>query len=628
MSSKPELPPLPIIQPSFHGPVPRVGDLAGTVVEFGDFRCVLERLLGSGGHGEVYLARWEGPNGAGERVAVKVVRRDLAALIGGVAQPFLDEARLHLHLSHPNVVQVRCALQKDETYYLMMDYLEGRNLRSLLRLARRKGRLLPEAFVCHILAQVADGLDYVHRATDGEERPLHIVHRDVSPSNVFITVSGEAKLLDFGVAWSTMEDRLETRSSASIYKGKLTYLSPEQANHQSVDGRSDLFALGCILVEALTGSQPFKVGHDALVLFAIRNVTPGYVNEATPGVSRGLKTICRRLLARNPSDRYATGKEAADALRAYARDQEHQVDATSVAAEIEQLEKLPDAPRPPPAPRPRPFGMAPRGWRIAGAILAAVLLGALAASSLRYPQQRPPSVEWKTPMPSPAQEAPVKIPMEEKKPAVAPQKEATSKKLRKAARAASLCGVLATAAGCPVHVVTNTKAGDCSVAPAREIKGTQIPERLSITLVSLNGKTCLPPVNEGGPGDEPCPAEDGDIVLTPLEGAYRPVPPLVRDSLLFGQAHVVEGRQMLREVGLDVRREATGRLVALLTKMQLRDGTTFPICAALYDTGDGLAKGDPDEVLGNEGIPILDPKHLGVSATPVWGYTRVKFFWP
>jgi len=85
---------------------------------------------------------------------------------------------------------------------------------------------------------------------------------------------------------------------------------------------------------------------------------------------------------------------------------------------------------------------------------------------------------------------------------------------------------------------------------------------------------------------------------------------------------------MLREVGMDVRREATGRLVALLTKMQLRDGTTFPICAALYDTGDGLAKGDPDEVLGNEGIPILDPKHLGVSATPVWGYTRVKFFWP
>src|SRR5262245_10274992 len=175
-------PPSPVEVPA----KPAVGDLLGRVVEFEEAHYMLEKLLGAGGMGEVYLARRVVDAGevqwnTADLAAIKVVRRDVAAVFGEDMKAFADEARLHWHLSHPNVVEVRGVAEANGTLYVLMEYLEGHDLRMLLMAAEGLGKRLPESAVCNILAQVADALDYVHRATDDVGTPLHIVHRDVSP---------------------------------------------------------------------------------------------------------------------------------------------------------------------------------------------------------------------------------------------------------------------------------------------------------------------------------------------------------------------------------------------------------------------------------------------------------------
>ena len=306
---------------------------------------MLNNLLGLGGMGEVYLAQrvidaglveWS----TSDLAAIKVVRRDVAAHLGGNAKAFADEIRLHRYLSHPNIVPVRGVTEEDGTLYMMMDYLEGNDLRGLLRLAVEQGTQLSEGAICTILAQVADALDYVHRATDETGRALHIVHRDVSPSNIRITVPGEVRLMDFGVATCDAEWREKTQSSWSGFKGKVPYLSPEQASRAALDGRSDLFALGSVLVECLIGKHLFSGDQEALVLEAIRSVSREYVENALQGVAEDLKATCHRLLARDREARYATGKEVAGALREYAfMKRRFMLDSRTLAREVAALER-------------------------------------------------------------------------------------------------------------------------------------------------------------------------------------------------------------------------------------------------------------------------------------------------
>ena len=315
-------------------------------MDFDEAHYVLEKLLGVGGMGEVYLARRVVDAGplqwsTADLVAIKVVRRDMAAYFGADTKEFADEARLHWHLSHPNVVPVRGIIEADGTLYVLMEYLEGYDLRTLLKAAEDLGTRLSNAAVCNILAQVADALDYVHRATDESGKPLHIVHRDVSPSNIRVTASGVVKLMDFGVAKHDADWREKTRSSWSGFKGKPMYLSPEQANHEPLDGRADLFALGCILVECLSGRRLFDADHEALILRAIQAVTPEYVERALQGVEEGLKAICHKLLTRDRGERYSTGKEVAEALRQWAfTEKRYMLDSGALAREVAELAAL------------------------------------------------------------------------------------------------------------------------------------------------------------------------------------------------------------------------------------------------------------------------------------------------
>lgn len=321
-----------------------VGELAGLSVAFGEARYVLDRVLGVGGMGEVYLARRVVAEGViewstSELAAVKVVRRDVAQVTGH-ARTFADEIRLHRALSHPNIVAVRGVAEAEGTLFMLMEYLEGNDLRGILRMAHDQGKRLSEGAACTIVAQVADALDYVHRAAGDDGRPLRIVHRDVSPSNIRITVPGEVKLMDFGVATFDAEWRERTRPSWTGFKGKLTYLSPEQVNREPLDGRSDMFALGAVLVECLTGAPLFGKGHDLLVLQAIKEISREYVEAALRGTPEELRAICHRLLARHREARYATGKEVARALRDYAFGQKrYLLDSRTLAGEIAAIER-------------------------------------------------------------------------------------------------------------------------------------------------------------------------------------------------------------------------------------------------------------------------------------------------
>jgi serine/threonine protein kinase len=321
-----------------------VGDLAGLSVVFGEARYVLDRLLGLGGMGEVYLARRvvaEGPVewSTSDLAAIKVVRRDVAH-VAGSARIFADEIRLHRALSHPNIVPVRGVAEAEGTLFMLMDYLEGNDLRGVLRMARAQGKRLSKGAACTIVAQVADALDYVHRAVGEDGRPLRIVHRDVSPSNIRITVPGEVKLMDFGIATCDAKWREKTRPSGIGFKGKVAYLSPEQVNLEPLDGRSDLFALGAVLVECLTGTPLFDKGHDLLVLQSIKEISREYVEAALRGISGELRAICHRLLARDRDARYATGREVARALRDYAFGKKrYLLDSRTLASEIAGLER-------------------------------------------------------------------------------------------------------------------------------------------------------------------------------------------------------------------------------------------------------------------------------------------------
>jgi eukaryotic-like serine/threonine-protein kinase len=367
---------------------PTVGDLAGRSVDFGEARYVLDRLLSVGGMGEVYLARRVVVGGlvewsTSELAAIKVVRRDVAHLAGN-ARSFAEEIRLHRALSHPNIVAVRGVTEEQGILCMLMDYLAGDDLREILRKARDQGRRLSEGAACTIVAQVADALDYVHRARGEDGQPLRIVHRDVSPSNIRITVPGEVKLMDFGVATCEAEWREETSPSWTGFKGKLAYLSPEQVKHEPLDGRSDLFALGAVLVECLTG-KPLFHGHDLLVLQAIESVSPELVGAALGGVPEELQAICHRLLARDREARYTTGKEVAAALREYAFGRKrYLLDSRTLAYEIAAIERreveryaeLVDGPRAtaPPRPSRRSRGRSARLLRSVARLLGMAIL--------------------------------------------------------------------------------------------------------------------------------------------------------------------------------------------------------------------------------------------------------------
>jgi serine/threonine-protein kinase len=217
-------------------------------------RYCLGALVGSGGAASVYMARLDGPRGFERELALKIVHEHLLADRDFVAM-FLDEANLASQLQHPNIVHSYELCQDQDSLCLAMEYLQGQPLSRVYRRALRKNQPLPYALIAWIGARAGDALAYAHDMTDTEGEPLRLVHRDVSPDNLFITYDGQVKLLDFGIARAA---RRLAQTNLGQIKGKLRYMAPEYALGQEFDGAVDVFALGATLYEAAVGKPAFE----------------------------------------------------------------------------------------------------------------------------------------------------------------------------------------------------------------------------------------------------------------------------------------------------------------------------------------------------------------------------------
>jgi serine/threonine protein kinase len=284
----------------------------------GDYE--IEGKLSQGGMAQVFIARsFPDSDGLGRRVVVKSLFEDRPADEKSVGM-MMEEARLAAKLQHPNVIQILDLIESEGRPYIVMEHLDGQNLRQMLhRAATMKQRIsLPVA--CRIIMDVLAGLGYAHAATTDEGHPMGLVHRDVSPANVLLTWTGNVKLIDFGVAKATQEaDRGLTRCGE--IKGKCAYMSPEQAKRIPLDRRSDLFAVGIMLWELLTVRRLFmrKTDFEALLAICRDDVpAPSTFNDEIPAE---LDRICKKALAREREDRYSSAEEMLADLQALVTEQ-------------------------------------------------------------------------------------------------------------------------------------------------------------------------------------------------------------------------------------------------------------------------------------------------------------------
>jgi serine/threonine-protein kinase len=273
-------------------------------------RCRVIAELGQGGMANVYLAVQHGQGGVDKLVVLKALRKEFEAEEDALVM-FLDEARVAAQLNHPNVVQTYEIGAYGDRHVMVMEYLEGQSFAHLLRMAHTKGRPLALASCLRIIMAVLDGLHYAHELSSYDGRPLAIVHRDVSPQNVFVTYSGQVKVLDFGIAKAASSS---TETAVGVVKGKLRYMAPEQLMGGAVDRRADLFSVGCMLWAVLTGQKLWDGASDVEVMRHLVDGTIPSPLSVKPEADRELVRIVEKTLAKNPADRYSTALELEAAL--------------------------------------------------------------------------------------------------------------------------------------------------------------------------------------------------------------------------------------------------------------------------------------------------------------------------
>lgn len=290
------------------------------IEQFKDY--YLTRRIGIGGMAEIFRAWKLGEEGFEKQV---VVKRLLSHLAGNddFRTMFLDEARLASQLNHPNIVHVydlgRHTDQHSDAvnYFIAMEYVFGKNLAEVRNKAQDKGLSLSLEYLVRIIAGAASALHYAHEKKDSAGRPLNIVHRDVSPQNILISYEGDAKLVDFGIAKALTKSQ---HTQAGVLKGKLAYMSPEQARGETIDRRADIYALGVVFWEFLTGMRLFAGESEASVLHKVLEPKIESPASISSMVSSELEAMCMKCLAPNPDDRYPDALSLAMALESHLRE--------------------------------------------------------------------------------------------------------------------------------------------------------------------------------------------------------------------------------------------------------------------------------------------------------------------
>jgi len=272
--------------------------LAERVTPFGKY-YLLERI-NVGGMAEVFKAKTVGVEGFEKIVAIKRILPSVAEDEEFIKM-FIDEAKITSQLSHANLAQTFDLGKINDTFYIAMEYVPGKDLRAVFERLKRRGERMPLNLAAFVMARVCEGLDYAHRKRDINGQELNIVHRDVSPQNVIISFEGEVKLIDFGIAKAANKI---TKTQAGILKGKFGYMSPEQVRGLPLDRRSDIFAAGVVLYELCTGERLFTGTSDFSVLEKVQQAKVTKPSQLEPQIPLKLERVILKALAREPEDRY------------------------------------------------------------------------------------------------------------------------------------------------------------------------------------------------------------------------------------------------------------------------------------------------------------------------------------
>jgi serine/threonine protein kinase len=266
----------------------------------------LTKKIAIGGMAELFRARRKvGLEGFEKILAIKRILPHLSNNRDFVAM-FADEAKIAAQLTHQNIVQIFDFGRLDETYFIAMEFVLGSNLRGIMEKTRELDTRLSINDCVFIITKAAIGLDYAHRKRNLQNLPLNIIHRDISPQNILVSYEGEVKLTDFGIAKAALTTSV---TKAGILKGKVSYMSPEQARGEVLDMRSDIFSLGAVFYELLTCQKLFEGESELQILERLKDPHIDHPSRLNPDIPMELDRIVLKALARRPEDRYQSAEE-------------------------------------------------------------------------------------------------------------------------------------------------------------------------------------------------------------------------------------------------------------------------------------------------------------------------------
>ena len=271
-------------------------------IQFGKYQ-LLDKIA-MGGMAELFRAKLTGVQGFEKLIAIKKILPNLSA-DENLVKSFIDEAKLAALLHHENIVQIYDFGSMDDDYFIAMEYLFGKDLGNIRKIAKKRAMPLGMENILFLISQICAGLDYSHNLKDLRGRPLNIIHRDINPQNILVTYEGQVKIIDYGIAKAASQNN---KTRENLIKGKLAYMSPEQANGQTIDHRSDIFSTGIVLYELLAARRMFT-GETMQVLSLVREAKYDPPEEVIPDLPAKLNYILRRALAKDPDERYQSAGE-------------------------------------------------------------------------------------------------------------------------------------------------------------------------------------------------------------------------------------------------------------------------------------------------------------------------------
>jgi serine/threonine protein kinase/Flp pilus assembly protein TadD len=271
-------------------------------IQFGKYK-LLDKIA-VGGMAELYRAKVTGDYGFEKQVAIKKILPHLSDE-GNLVKAFIDEAKLAALLQHGNIVQIYDFGNMNGEYFIAMEYLFGKDLRKLTYKAKAKAVPIDLENTLYVISRICAGLDYSHNLKDLQGKPLNIIHRDINPQNIFITYEGQVKIIDFGIAKAASHN---STTHEGLIKGKLAYMSPEQANGKTIDHRSDIFSTGIILYELLAGQRMFQ-GEIMHIYAQVRDAVYEPLESLVPDLPARLHEVVQHALAKEPDERYQSAGE-------------------------------------------------------------------------------------------------------------------------------------------------------------------------------------------------------------------------------------------------------------------------------------------------------------------------------